>query len=576
MFGYERAELIGRNIGALSSGIYPYTQEVAIEQLRRASIGEIPIFIWQCKTKDGALFWTEISIRYTEIGNVPAVVAVLRDITERKKLDARIAYMSDYDLLTGLANQSRFTTILDGAIARSLRTGKKCALLYLDLDHFEDINDTRGRLTGDHLLLLVAKRLQGEVRSDTSVAHFGGDEFAVLQEDAGDPAEIAALANRLIVSISHPFLIDGDEMHISVSVGVAIYGEDAKDAETLLTNANIALHRAKRDGGRCYQFFSPAMNEEVRSRVKLTDELRVAIPAGQLCLEYQPQVRAKGGHIIGVEALVRWRHPQRGILLPACFLPVAESSGLSGALFEWVLWEACRQGRQWIDAGIAPSTISMNLSSAQFKSPLELERVVFAALEQMRIPPKMLELEITESTLINLSAQHEATIKKLRRRGVRFSLDDFGTGYSSLNYFRRISIDRIKIPREFVSDLSTSTKAASIVKLILSLSRSFGSEVIAEGVETLEQFKLLQDWDCPDVQGFYFANPMSAEALLPLLSSGKIKSERKNGSTTRRSTPSKTLPRDCRSASSLLTSKSMRRQNAPERQRMEFRPIPRV
>ena len=221
---------------------------------------------------------------------------------------------------------------------------------------------------------------------------------------------------------------------------------------------------------------------------------------------------------------MRWRHPQRGILLPACFLPVAESSGLSGALFEWILREACRQGRQWIVAGIAPSTISVNLSSAQFKLPLELERVVFACLEQMRIPPRMLELEITESTLINLTSQHEATIQNLRRGGVRFSLDDFGTGYSSMNYLRRVSVDRIKIPQEFISDLTTSTEATSIVKLILGLSRDLRSEVIAEGVETLEQLKLLQDWDCPDVQGFYFANPMSAAALLPLLSSGIIKS----------------------------------------------------
>jgi diguanylate cyclase len=219
---------------------------------------------------------------------------------------------------------------------------------------------------------------------------------------------------------------------------------------------------------------------------------------------------------------VRWRHPRRGILTPECFLPVAESSGIIAALGEWVLREACRQGREWLDAGIAPGTIAVNLSNAQFKAPLELEEIVYAALTEMRLPAHLLELEITENTLISLSSQHEEVIGRLRRAGVSFSLDDFGTGYSSLSYLRRFSVDRIKIAQEFISDLTTNNEAASIVKLILGLSRDFGSRVIAEGVETSEQLSLLQRWDCPEVQGFYFAPPMSPVAIVPLLSAGAI------------------------------------------------------
>jgi diguanylate cyclase (GGDEF)-like protein/PAS domain S-box-containing protein len=522
MFGYPKAELLGRDVNTLSSGIHPFTEDVALELNEKARLGTPQIFEWQCKTKEGVLFWTEISLRYAEFGNGPTIVAIFRDIAERKRLNAEIVYMAQHDVLTGLANRSMFTVALDDAIAHSLRAGRKFAVLSLDLDHFKDVNDTRGHQTGDRVLRLVAGRLQAAVRVNENVARVGGDEFAILLSDLRETSDIAALANRLIASISMPFLIDGVENHIGVSIGVSIYGADAEDVETLLSHADIALYRAKAEGRQTYRFFSDTMNEQVRARVKLTDELRLAIPAGQLFLEYQPQVKAKTGRIIGVEALVRWRHPRRGILLPASFLPVAESSGLIGALDRWVLRTACTQGRVWIDAGIVLSSISVNLSSAQFKVPFELERFVFAVLAETRFPPHLLELEITENTLISLSTQHAEMIQRLRSAGVRFSLDDFGTGYSSLNYLRRFSIDRLKIAQEFISELATSAEAASIVKAIIGLSRDFGNEVIAEGVETPEQLNMLHDLDCPEVQGFYFAAPMSAEAIVPLLTVGRI------------------------------------------------------
>jgi len=522
MFGYDEFELIGSDIQTLSSGVHPYTQDMAIELIGKACSGESQIFEWQCKTKNGVLFWTEISIRFTEFGRTPVVLAVVRDIAERKRLDARIVYMAQHDVLTGLANRSMFTAALDHAIAQSIRTGRKFAILSLDLDHFKEVNDVRGHLTGDRVLRLVAERLHAIVRLNENVARFGGDEFAILLEDQHDPAELAALANRLIVAISRPFLIDGNEIYVGASIGLSVFGEDASDAETLLAHADIALYSAKAEGRQNYRFFSAAMNKEVQSRVALSDELRLAIPAGQLFLVYQPQVTAKGGRIVGVEALVRWRHPSRGILMPGLFLPAAESNGLIGALGNWVLREACKQARQWSDAGIVPGKIVVNLSAAQLKSPLELEKTVLAILAETRLPPHLLELEIAETTVISLSSQHEQVIQRLRRAGVTFSFDDFGTGYSSLSYLQRFSIDRIKIAQEFISELTNRAESASIVRFILSLARDFGNEVIAEGVETPEQLNLLQNWGCAEVQGFYFAHPMSAEAIVPLLRAGTI------------------------------------------------------
>jgi len=523
MFGYDKDELIGCDIETLSSSVHPYTQDMAIEWLGKASLGEPQIIEWHCKKKDNDLFWAEISLRFTVFEQSPAVMCIVRDISERKRLDAQIVYAAQHDELTGLANRPMFTTAVDRAIAHALRIGKKFSILYLDLDHFKDVNDTRGHLAGDRLLRLVAERLQADVRLIDDVARFGGDEFAILLADQREPEEIAALANRLIRSISKVFLIDGNEVYVGASIGVAIYGEDARDAETLLCHADIALYRAKAEGRGTYCFFSDAMNEDVRARVALTDELRSAISAGELFLVYQPQVMAKDGRIIGVEALVRWRHPRRGILMPGSFLPLAESVGLMGALGQWVLREACRQGRQWIDAGIEPGTIGVNLSSAQFKAPLELEKMIFTVLTETRLPPHVLELEITENTLIGFSSEHGKMMERLRRAGIKFSLDDFGTGYSSLNHLRRFAIDRIKIAQEFISEMGTSSEAASIVKLILEFSRVFGNEAIAEGVETIEQLKLLQDLDCREVQGFYFAPPMSVEAIVPVLSNGTIK-----------------------------------------------------
>jgi diguanylate cyclase (GGDEF)-like protein/PAS domain S-box-containing protein len=520
MFGYTGTELVGCTIETLSSGVHPYSQDVAIEYLGKAMQGEPQIFEWECKTRDGGQLWAEVSIRHVTVDGVSSVVAITRNISERKRLDAQIVYMAHHDLLTGLANRSMFMKSLEEAISHAYRSGKQFAVMCLDLDHFKGVNDTRGHLTGDRLLRLVAERLQSCVRQGEMVARFGGDEFAILLDKVHDPATIASLANRIVSSIGKPFSIDGHDLYVGASIGVAIHGEDAFDAETLLSHADMALYRAKAEGRHTYRFYSEAVNNDVRSRVTAADELRRAIASGELFLVYQPQVRCEGNRIIGAEALVRWQHPQRGVLLPAEFLGVAENSGLSCALGEWVLREACRQGRKWLDAGIAPDSIAVNLSSAQLKAPLDFEKTVLSTLAETGLPPRMLELEITEAMLINLSPQHIQVIQRLRGAGVRMSLDDFGTGYSSLHYLRQFSVNRIKIAQEFVAEIADSVEAASIVKMIVGLSRGFGSEVIAEGVETKEQFNRLRDMDCADVQGYYLSRPLSAEAMGHLMVTG--------------------------------------------------------
>ena len=522
MFGYEIGELAGQPVEALSSGIPPYTREAALELCDKAYRGEPQIFEWPCKTKNGFVFWTEVSLRFTAFGSTPAIVANIRDVSDRKRLDAQISHMAEHDALTGLANRQAFTSTLKRGLLHARRSDASLAVLFLDLDNFKDVNAVHGHFVGDQLVQLVGGRLQRALRFDESVFRFGGDQFAVLLGDAGEPAEVGAVAERLIATITRPFVIDGSEIHVGASIGVAMAGDGTRDPALLMSQAETALYRAKAEGRQTWRFYSAAMNAEVQSRIALTNELRAAIPAGELRVAYQPQVRSRDGRISGVEALVRWAHPVAGILQPASFLAMAESSGLIVGVDRWVLPEACRQGRQWMDEGRAPGVICVNLSCAQFQQPLELERYVMAVLDETGLPAGMLELEITESTFIGFSSEHRHMIQRLRGAGVRFALDDFGTGYSSLNYLRRFSGDRIKIAREFIADVAISRDAAAIVKCILTLARDLGNGVVAEGVETAEQLKLLQDWDCPDVQGFYFAQPMTAEAVAPLLSAGAI------------------------------------------------------
>jgi diguanylate cyclase (GGDEF)-like protein len=449
-------------------------------------------------------------------------VAFVRDITERKQSESYIHHLARHDGLTGLPNRHVFVDAVGDAIMRTRRDGKVLAVLYLDLDHFKDINDTLGHPVGDLVLKEVAARLLAEARATDTVARFGGDEFAILQAGLADAGDAAAFAERILASLSAPFFLDGNEIRTGTSVGIALYDAANGDVEKLLTQADVALYRAKAEGRGTFRYFTESMDVEVHTRVRLGTELRHALAAGQLFLVYQPQVEVSSGRIVGVEALLRWQHPERGLISPSEFIPIAEKTGLIVAVGQWVLREACRQARSWLDAGIAPTLMAVNLSGLQFKSPHELESRIAQVLAESGVAPQNLELELTESMLMDASQEHNDVLLRLRASGLRLAIDDFGTGYSSLDYLRRFPVDRIKIAQNFIAEMTSNNGDAAIVKAALSLARELHLPAIVEGVETAEQLALLRAWGCLEVQGYYFARPMLPDAIAQLLRVGVI------------------------------------------------------
>lgn len=447
-------------------------------------------------------------------------IAVISGI--RRRAEEQIRHTARHDGLTGLANRKVFIEGLEQAIARAERSEKSFAVLYLDLDHFKDVNDTLGHPIGDALLCAAADRLRRCVRKTDLVARFGGDEFAILTEGLSDPADVADLAGKIIAALKEPYSISGNDIRSGASVGIAVWEPGDKDPELILSNADIALYRAKSEERGSYRFFTEAMDTEVRARVTLSGELRNAIEAGELCLDYQPQVELDTGRIVGVEALVRWRHPDRGVLGPGEFIPVAEQTGLIVAIDRWVLREACRQGKAWLDEGIAPDTIGLNMSAIYLKRAAEVEQQILATLAETGLPPERIEIEITESGLMAASREHEAALSRLREKGVKLAIDDFGTGYSSLDYLRRFPATRLKIAQVFVAQIVTDPGSEAIMRAVVGLARELGMASIAEGVETEKQLAVVKACGCPEVQGYYFSKPLSAEDMRPLLKLGKI------------------------------------------------------
>jgi diguanylate cyclase (GGDEF)-like protein/PAS domain S-box-containing protein len=520
--GYTRDELCKLKITDLSENVSPYAREDILPLMEKARSGMPQTFEWRGKAKDGSLFWAEVSLRRAAFGDRDYLLATARDISQRKQAEDELKKMAQFDVLTGLANRGVFVANVDRAIELAHRGRGGFAVLYLDLDHFKDVNDTLGHPVGDRLLRWVAERLQTNSRAGDTVSRFGGDEFAMLMAGASDPTDAGLIADKLLEIVSKPYLIDGNEIHIGTSIGIAMYAADTPDAETLLGHADVALYRAKAEGRHTYRFFSDAMDTEVRKRVTLTSELRAGIADHQLFLMYQPQVDAQTGRIVGLEALVRWHHPTRGTLLPGNFVPEAERSGLIVALGNWVFRAACRQARQWLAAGITLPTIAINFSAIQFKAARELEKEIDAVLAETQIPPGLLEIELTETALMETSRQQNDIVQSLRARGMKIAIDDFGTGYSSLLYLRRFPVDRIKVAQEFIAEIGIDPNDTAIAKAAIGLARELGIEVIAEGVETAKQLRLLQQWGCRQAQGFYFAKPLPVEDVTLLLRRGTI------------------------------------------------------
>ena len=440
-------------------------------------------------------------------------VSTHEDITERTNAEEKVRYMARHDVLTGLPNRSALHEEMSKALSRIAR-GERHAVFCLDLDQFKQVNDTLGHPTGDALLRVVTARLENCVRGQDTVARLGGDEFAVLQSNIKQSGDVEELAQRLIDAISGPYEIDGHQLVIGTSIGIALAPDDGTEPEVLLRSADVALYRAKADGRGTFRFFEPQMDTQLQMRRSLELDLRQALAEGQLEVFYQPILDANTEEVTGCEALLRWHHPQRGMVSPAEFIPLAEEIGLIIPIGAWVLRQATAEAAKWP----GNTKIAVNLSPAQFKSP-ELIQTILNALARSGLAPERLEIEITESVLLQESGSALAVLHSLREVGIHISLDDFGTGYSSLSYLRRFPFDKIKIDRSFIRDLSEKAGSAAIVKAVAGLGRGLGVVTTAEGVETRTQLERVRAEGCIEVQGYLFSPAVPSEEIRRYLDS---------------------------------------------------------
>jgi diguanylate cyclase (GGDEF)-like protein/PAS domain S-box-containing protein len=474
---------------------------------------------FRLKKPDGSSVWFDgegYALRDTA-GKLTAIEGILNDVTERKHKAAEIAAMARTDALTGLANRAAFLDRLNLEFARARRSATQFAVLYLDLDHFKDINDTLGHPMGDRLLQAVAKRLKSCLREADMVARFGGDEFAVLQDDGSDVTHIEALASKIGKAIAVPYTIGGNQVSTSASIGIVPYRRDIANADAMMMKADLALYRAKDEGRNQFRFHVAELDSETYERMTISDDLRHAVERDEFELLYQPQVELETGSVVGLEALIRWNHPRRGLLLPTMFIPIAETTGSIVAIGEWVIAQACRQIKDWNERGLATPLIAVNLSGAQFKLVSQIDKIVLDNLTRYQIAPERMEIELTETVMVETAERHGETFKRLKQAGVRLAIDDFGTGYSSLDYLRSFRVTRLKIDRRFIKDVTTSADDAAIVRATIGLAHELGIEVLAEGVETAAQRDFLIAAGCKFAQGFYFGRPMKAAAAAALL-----------------------------------------------------------
>ncbi|GLR81503.1 EAL domain-containing protein (plasmid) [Azospirillum oryzae] len=444
------------------------------------------------------------------------VLAFAEDIGEKRRAEQHIQYLAHFDALTGLPNRVLLYDRIAQALREGRRDGTKVAVLFIDLDRFKVINDSLGHSFGDEVLRSVARRLQSGLRESDTVGRLGGDEFLIVVRRVMEPNDAACVAEKVVAHLASPFAVGGQNFVVTPSIGISLYPDDAEDPEGLIRCADIAMYHAKEQGRNGFRFVTKEMGAKSRERMDLEGSLRQAIRDGQLFLVYQPQVDTLTGRIVGLEALIRWRHPDEGMILPGRFLPVAEETGLVLAMGDWVLFEACAQIRRWRTRFDLSIPVAVNVSGAQFRDG-QLPAKVARALDANGLSGPELEIEVTESTLIDDVESAAATLAALKQRGVLIALDDFGTGYSSLSYLHRLPIDKLKIDRSFIHDLSTGASDSSVPRAIVGLGRSLGLSVIAEGVETQEQLQLLRDLACESYQGFLFSRPIPVEEVERLL-----------------------------------------------------------
>ncbi len=514
--GYQEHEVVGKHADFFRSAQHDdaFYRDVdsVVEQNGRWQ-GEMTL-----RRKSGEIFpaLSSISAVSDERGVTTNYVTVFNDISSFKEYEAKLEFIARHDSLTGLPNRAFFQERFRLALAKARRHNVAVVLLFIDLDQFKTINDSLGHQVGDELLQAVATRLQTCVRETDLVARLGGDEFTIMVDDLNNAQHAGKIAEKLLGALAIPIQVREHNLVIAASIGISCYPQDGPDAETLLKNADAAMYAAKQAGRSTFRFFEPQMNEQVMKRVQMEALMRRALERGEFLLHYQPKVDIATGAIHGVEALLRWAHPDRGLVSPAEFIPILEETGLIVPVGEWVTREACRQIKAWQQSGLKVPPVAVNLSARQFQQK-DLERSVSDILRETGVAPELLQFEITESMLMNDPEAAERTLRALKAAGVKLSIDDFGTGYSSLAYLRRFPLDMLKIDRTFIKDMVGNPDGAAITVAIINLAHSLGLKVVAEGVETEAQVNLLALHSCDELQGYYFSKPVAAAALAEML-----------------------------------------------------------
>jgi diguanylate cyclase (GGDEF)-like protein/PAS domain S-box-containing protein len=524
MTGWSWEEALGRPMAevfqildAVTRQTTPNPMDVAVELNRTVHLPLNCILL----RRDG--FETPIEDSVAPIhdreGKPTGAVIVFRDVSKARAMAAEMTHSAQHDFLTGLPNRMLLNDRVNQAITLAPRHSKKVAVLFLDLDGFKHINDSLGHPIGDKLLQSIAKRLVDCVRSSDTVSRQGGDEFVVLLSEMEQSEDAAISAMRLLQAVAEAHTIDQHDLHVTTSIGVSVFPDDGMDAETLIKNADTAMYQAKENGRQSYQFFKSPMNVRAVERQSIEENLRRALERQEFALHFQPKINLKTGKISGAEALIRWTHPVRGPVSPAQFIPVAEDCGLILPIGQWVLREACKQARAWVEAGLPLATMAVNISSMEFRDENFLQSV-FTTLSETGLDPRSLELELTESVLMKRAESAASVLKTLREKGVQIAVDDFGTGYSSLSYLRKFPIDALKIDQSFVRQITTTPDDTSIVTAVISMGRSLKLRVVAEGVETHEELVFLQARLCDEAQGYYFSRPVLPQQFAKLLKNG--------------------------------------------------------
>lgn len=520
-FGLTKDEVLKMSGECLGIGEFPYDVSQIQIWFQKAIAGESPIFEWKLKNRQGQYLDVEVNLKQVNITNKSYILAVVRDISDRRAATEQIYRLANYDALTGLPNKRLFEDRLSIALAHARRNGEKLAVLYLDLDRFKTINDSLGHDTGDELLKKVAERLQLCVRDDDTICHQGGDKFIILLTDIPKLSDMSQMIAQFHMALASPLMGKETELRLTSSIGVSFFPDNGHSPEVLIRNSELAMYYAKELGRNNHQFFTESLNEGIAERLSIESSLRLALERNEFLLYYQPQIDIRTNALIGVEALIRWNHPQKGMIPPATFIPVAEETGMIIPIGEWVIHEVCRQHNSWLENGLPAIQIALNLSAIQFRQkqfPLVIEEII----KKYNVDPSYLEIELTEGIVMGNDDGAIEEMHALKKLGLNLSIDDFGTGYSSLRYLCQFPIDKLKIDQSFVREMNVDTTQLAIIETIITLARQLKLRVLAEGVETKAELEQLKRCGCEEVQGYYFSKPLPAHHFVEWYGNWKL------------------------------------------------------